>query len=79
MVIFKSKQRIKQLELENEALKEQVSNLDIIARGLVNQMSDMAKKVDSVVETVQNLIEDGKNTVSAQQLLREYLYGEDDS
>ena len=79
MVIFKSKQRIKQLELENKALKEQVSNLDIIAKGLVNQMSDMTKKVDSVVETVQNLVDDGKNTVSAQQLLREYLYGEDDS
>lgn len=79
MVIFKSKQKIKQLELENKALKEQVSNLDIIAKGLVNQMSDMAKKVDGVVETVQNLVDDGKNTVSAQQLLREYLYGEDDS
>ena len=77
MVIFGTKKKIKELEnkleIQSAELKEAKEELS-----KTNQfLKDLATKFDELKDTVDNLSDSGDTSKSAQQLLREYFYGED--
>lgn len=78
MVIFGAKKKIKELEnkldIQSAELKEAKEELS-----KTNQfLKELATKFDELKDTVDNLSDSGDTSKSAQQLLREYFFGEED-
>ena len=69
MVIFRRKQKIKQLEAK---INEECGKL-------FDEIKNLKEELKEMRETVENLSDDTTQAKSAKQLMREYFYGKDDN
>ena len=77
MVIFNKRKKIKELESEIVNLKAQ----GVVDRGCIKELSEkvkeQAKDIEDMKLTLGNLTDDNSKVKTANQLMREYFYGEE--
>lgn len=77
MVIFNKRKKIKELESEIVNLKAQ----GVVDRGCIKELSEKVKEQSKDIEemklTLGNLTDDNSKAKTANQLMREYFYGEE--
>lgn len=77
MVIFNKRKKIKELESEIVNLKAQ----GVVDRGCIKELSEKVKEQSKDIEemklTLGNLTDDNSKVKTANQLMREYFYGEE--
>lgn len=77
MVIFKTKRKVGELETKVKKLEQRCDDLSAINENNTKLIKEMAELIDDLKLTVENLLEGGKLQKTAQQLMTEYLFGEE--
>lgn len=80
MVIFgkKAVKRIEELEKSVKSLSQAISAVKDNNAALKKENKELKAELEELKQTLQNYIDDGVNRKTGQQLVKEYLFGEEE-
>ena len=78
MVIFKTRRKVRELEKKVVNLEVTLRFFEENSKKSNDYIEDLAELVDEIKLMVENLSEDGSQSKTAQQLLREYFFGKEE-
>ena len=77
MVVFKTKHKVKELESKVDKLEQKCNDLNLVNESNTKLIKEMLEIFNDIKLTVENLQENGNLQKTAQQLMTEYLFGEE--
>ena len=77
MVIFNKRKKINELEAEIAKLRVQGMSSATCIKELSEKVKEQSKDIEEMKLTLENLTDDNSKVKTANQIMREYCYGEE--